>query len=66
MTVLAREWMPIGSGLALKQKLIARTPLGRVGEVGEVVSAILFLLCSSTAPMIHGQSLFVDGGFSAS
>lgn len=64
MTALAEEWMRAGDGAVLKGKLVGRTPLGRVGAVSEVVDTILFLL-SDSAPMIHGQSVFVDGGFSA-
>jgi L-xylulose reductase len=64
MTELARQWMAAGEGAALKEKLIMRTPLQRIAEIGEVVNAIIFLL-SDVAPMIHGQHLFVDGGFSA-
>lgn len=64
MTELARQWMAAGEGAALKEKLVARTPLGRIAEVDEVVNTIIFLL-SDVAPMIHGEHLYVDGGFSA-
>ena len=40
----------------------ARTPLGRVGEVDDIVRAILFLEAS---PFITGEILHVDGGRSA-
>jgi L-xylulose reductase len=64
MTNLARQWMAAGEGAVLKEKLIGRTPLGRITEVHEVVNTILFLL-SDVAPMIHGEHVFIDGGFCA-
>jgi L-xylulose reductase len=65
MTDLARQWMAAGDGLALKENLIKRTPLGRILSIPDVVHSILFLM-SDVAPMIHGESLFIDGGYSAS
>lgn len=45
--------------------MLARIPLGRFLEVGDVAGAIAFLL-SDAAAMITGVCLQVDGGFSAS
>ncbi len=42
--------------------LAALTPLGRMGQIGEVVNSILFLEAS---PFITGEILHVDGGRSA-
>jgi NAD(P)-dependent dehydrogenase (short-subunit alcohol dehydrogenase family) len=42
--------------------LAALHPLGRMGEVGDVVDAIVFL---ETAPFVTGELLHVDGGQSA-
>ncbi len=39
-----------------------RVPLKRIAESGEVVNTILFLL-SDSAPMIHGESVLIDGGY---
>jgi NAD(P)-dependent dehydrogenase (short-subunit alcohol dehydrogenase family) len=44
---------------------VSRIPLGRQGEVDEVVNAILFL-ASSEASYITGSELHVDGGYLAS
>ncbi len=43
---------------------LARIPLGRVGEVADVMGAVLFL-ASPAAAMITGTSLLVDGGWTA-
>ncbi len=40
----------------------ARTPLGRVGQVDDIVRAVLFLEAS---PFITGEIVHVDGGRSA-
>ncbi|XP_063361692.1 L-xylulose reductase-like [Cydia amplana] len=55
-----RVWAdPVKAG-----NLLAKIPLGRFGEVEEVVNTVLFLL-SSRATMITGVQLPVDGGFLA-
>jgi len=48
---------------AYKNEVLDRTPMKRVGEPGEVASAVLFF-CSPQASYITGQTLAVDGGFS--
>lgn len=53
------------AGTARGQELLARTPLGRFGDVSELVPAAIFL-CSDAASFITGTSLTVDGGFLAS
>jgi len=64
LTELARQWMKSSDGEALKTRLISRTPLGRIAEIHEVVNTIIFLL-SDAAPMIHGENVLIDGGYSA-
>jgi len=46
---------------ALKDELIARTPLARFGETTEIADAVAFL-ASDEAAFITGQVLAVDGG----
>lgn len=41
--------------------LVARIPLGRIGEPDDVMSAVLFLV-SPAANFITGQTLYLDGG----
>ena len=43
------------------RKIIRKTPLGRIADVGDIVEAVLFLL-STRASFITGQVLAVDGG----
>lgn len=48
-------------GENLRAKVIAATPMARIGSAAEVASAVLFL-ASSNASFITGQILTVDGG----
>ncbi|MFN2147167.1 MAG: SDR family oxidoreductase [Anaerolineales bacterium] len=45
------------------QHIEARTPLGRLGDVEDVVGAALFL-ASSAADYITGDVIVIDGGTS--
>ncbi len=59
---------PLTAGLLAQpefmDKLVARTPLGRVGEAEEIAAAVAFL-CLPGASYITGQCLLIDGGLSA-
>nr|GMD38955.1 tropinone reductase homolog [Ipomoea batatas] len=44
------------------ERMIRRTPISRVGEVGEVSSLVAFL-CLPAASYIAGQTICVDGGY---
>ncbi len=44
--------------------LIARIPLGRIAEPEDIWHAVLFFI-SSASPFITGQTLYVDGGITA-
>lgn len=60
MTELNRDKMaPERKALAL-----ARTPMGRFGEVDELVGAAIYL-CSDAAGYVTGETVRVDGGFLA-
>jgi 3-oxoacyl-[acyl-carrier protein] reductase len=47
--------------LETKERLVAATPLGRIGTVDEVASAVVFL-ASDQASFVHGMRLDVNGG----
>lgn len=52
---------PLLGNPAYLADVVGRTPLGRVGELHELVGPTLFL-ASDAASYITGQTLFVDGG----
>lgn len=43
------------------EPIIAKTPLGRLGEIADIANAVLFLSCEESS-FITGQVLRVDGG----
>lgn len=47
------------------QKIIAGTPMGRLGEPTELAGTLLFLLCSEASSFITGAIIPVDGGYTA-
>ncbi len=47
-----------------RERIVRRTPLRRLGTVGDVAAAVRFLL-SADAAFITGQTLAVDGGFTS-
>ena len=55
---------PDGSYTERSKKVLARTPMGRFGDIKELNGAVQFL-CSDAASFITGVILPVDGGFSS-
>jgi NAD(P)-dependent dehydrogenase (short-subunit alcohol dehydrogenase family) len=55
---------PDGSLTERSKKVLAKTPMGRFGDITELNGAVQFL-CSPAASFITGTILPVDGGFSA-
>jgi NAD(P)-dependent dehydrogenase (short-subunit alcohol dehydrogenase family) len=55
----------IAPGTERRRKIEERTPMGRIGNLDELVSAVLFLV-SDGAGFVTGTILPIDGGFLAS
>lgn len=55
---------PDGSLTERSRKVLAKTPMGRFGDITELNGVVQFL-CSDAASFITGAVLPVDGGFSA-
>ena len=55
---------PFFEDAAFKADTLRRIPLGRIGQVGEVAEAAVFL-ASPAASLITGTSLVIDGGYTA-
>ncbi len=55
---------PDGSLTDRSKKVLAKTPMGRFGDITELNGAVRFL-CSPAASFITGVVLPIDGGFSA-
>jgi len=49
---------------AFLQGVVARIPLGRIGEPSDVVAAVTYL-ASPAASFVTGQTLYLDGGLTA-
>jgi NAD(P)-dependent dehydrogenase (short-subunit alcohol dehydrogenase family) len=55
---------PDGSYTERSYKVLAKTPMGRFGDISELNGLVQFL-CSDAASFITGTIIPVDGGFSA-
>ena len=58
-------WNTDGTPTARTGKILAATPMGRFGEVDELIGATLFLASEKAAGFITGVVLPIDGGFSS-
>jgi NAD(P)-dependent dehydrogenase (short-subunit alcohol dehydrogenase family) len=55
---------PIFKDEAALRHMLSRTPLGRTGEPQDLKSAIVYLVCPASN-YVTGQTIFVDGGWTA-
>ena len=61
----ALQFNPDGSPKPRRQHIINGTPMGRYGELSELIGAMLFLVSEKAAGFVTGIVLPVDGGYSA-
>ena len=55
---------PFFADAAFKANVVQKIKLGRIGQVEDLMGAIVFL-CSDAAALMTGSSLLVDGGWTA-
>jgi NAD(P)-dependent dehydrogenase (short-subunit alcohol dehydrogenase family) len=53
----------MNDGRAFERELLARHPIGKFGEVGDVADACVFL-CADEATFLTGANISIDGGYS--
>lgn len=53
-----------GRGKAVREAMLSRIPIGRLGEPEDFQGAVVFL-CSRASDFVTGQILYVDGGYTA-
>ena len=53
--------MLVEEGLNLREQMITRTPLARIGAPDDIADVVVFL-CSPLARFITGQNIVIDGG----
>lgn len=58
-------WNEDGTPTARTGKILAATPMGRFGEIEELIGSVLFLASEKAAGFITGVVLPIDGGFSS-
>lgn len=60
-SIMSRMLESVVSDPEAKKKVLARTPLGRVGEAKEIAGVAAFL-ASDDASYVTGQTIYADGG----
>lgn len=56
---------PDGTPTARSGKILAGTPMGRFGEVEELIGAVLFLACEEASSFVNGAVIPIDGAYNA-
>ncbi len=60
-SIMTEVFKSVATDRAAMNKILSRTPMGRVGEPDEVASVALFLACEDSS-YITGQTIYPDGG----
>lgn len=60
-SIMTEMLASVNSDPAARQKVLSRTPLGRIGEPSEIASIAAFL-ASDDASYITGETIYADGG----
>jgi NAD(P)-dependent dehydrogenase (short-subunit alcohol dehydrogenase family) len=55
---------PFFENPAFRDQTLAKIKLGRIGQVEDIMGAVLYLV-SDAAALVTGTSLLVDGGWTA-
>ena len=58
-------WNEDGTPTARTEKILAGTPMGRFGELEELVGPLLFLVSNEASGFVNGTVIPVDGAFTA-
>jgi NAD(P)-dependent dehydrogenase (short-subunit alcohol dehydrogenase family) len=61
-TPMTHEWLATP---AFRDQVLGKIPMGRVGQLEDVMGAVLFLASDASA-LVTGSALMVDGGWTAS
>jgi NAD(P)-dependent dehydrogenase (short-subunit alcohol dehydrogenase family) len=60
-SIMTEMLASVNADPAAKNRILSRTPLGRIGEPAEIASIAAFL-ASDEASYVTGQTIYADGG----
>ena len=60
------EWMFSDEepGKSVREKMLDRVPVGRLSETDDLIGGLIYLL-SPASDYVTGQTLYIDGGYTA-
>lgn len=60
------EWMfaDDDDAKSVRENMLTRIPVGRLGETGDLIGGLVYLL-SPASDFVTGQTLYIDGGYTA-